>query len=375
MEIINQAISDSFLWVAVVTWILLYVVFQNPLGDGYHLVENSDILEWEETHLIAVTIPEFYIVSWLVAIFVRSGHEVVPFLQVDLWTVVIGLVFAARWMISWEETIKNLSPSLKPESVVRTSGFFVSILFGIGFSAAFVVATHPNTETIQFLYQRHINFAFHVLQQFQAILGLSIAAIQPHIDHTIGIYINNAQLSIKAGLLGALGGLILGLGIPAILIMGVNAAIIFGVFTGLLIRNTIAIGQPITAAPIGYLSSMGLLIVGHTFHEFMAILLVGVGGGFITYALVKSEPPVSGGVVAVAGFIQLAMAAFIEVWTDPFFINSVKGFITIEPKIVPLQLGSNWLIGVSSTAATTVVMVFVTAWMIRTTVRMVESNL
>lgn len=372
MSVLNQTISDGYLWAALVLRVLLFVIFSNPLSDGYHVVDQNSILEWEETYLIAITIPEVYIVSWFTALMIQSGQSIVPFLQVDLWTVVMGLIFAIRWAVPWFLSIRG-TDTTTIGSIAKLSGMYVSVLFGIGFGITVVIATHPNAETLQFLYQRHINFAINVLQQFQAILGLSIPQLQ-FLDPLVSIYINNAQLAVKAGILGAIGGLVVGLGIPIILIMGVNAAVIFGVFTGLLIRNSIAIGNGIFAPPIAYLSSMGLLIVGHTFHEFMAILLVGVGAGFVTFGLVKSriKSSSSGAILGAIGFVQLGFAALMETTIDPAAINFLKGLITIQAKIIPLGLDANWAIGTGSVLVTTGVMVLVTAWMIRTTVNAIE---
>lgn len=375
MSVLNQAISDSYLWTAIALRILLYLIFQNPLSDGYHVVEKKSLLEWEETYLIAVTIPEVYLASWVTTMVIQSGQSIVPYLGVDLWTLVMGLIFAFRWGPAWFRSLEA-TETTKTRQLAKVSGMYVSVLFGIGFGITTIIATHPNAETLQFLYQRHINFAVEVLRQFQAILGLTIPVIQPAIDHGVSIYTNNAMLAVKAGALGAIGGLLFGLGIPVILIMGVNAAMIFGVFTGLLIRNSIAIGNGLLAPPVAYLSSMGLLIAGHTFHEFMAILLVGVGAGFVTFGFVKSrfESSRSGAILTVIGFGQLAYAAVAEVTFDPLFIDFLKGYVTIEPQIVPLSLDGSWAISTGSVLLTTAVMVVITAWMTRTTVQMIEGQ-
>lgn len=373
MSVLNQAISDSYLLGAILLRLLLFVVLDDSLSDGYHVVPRERIRDWEEFHVLLVTIPEAYILSWITSTLTQSGQTVVPWLQVDLWTLTLGLLLSVRWVIPWFRSLQNTDTTNVP-SIARVSGFYTSILFGLGFGIAIAVGTHPDPQTLQFLYQRHINFALNILDQFQALLGLQIPVIQPLIDHTVGIYINNGMLAIKTGLLGAIGGLLFGLAIPIILIMGVNAAVLFGVFTGLLIRNTILAGQPLTAAPIAYLSSMGLLAIGHTFHEFMAILLVGVGAGFVTFGFVKSrfESSKAGAKIVAIGFGQLAFAAFIEVWLDPRFINFVKGYVTLDPTISPLSVKSSWALGLGSVIVTTIALVYLTAWMIRTTVGVIE---
>lgn len=232
MSVFNQAISDSYLWAAVVFRVFLFVILSNPLSDGYHVVNRDSILEWEETYIIAVLIPEVYILSWVTALIIQSGQAIVPFLQVDLWTVVLGII-GARMVVPWFITLKDTDTTTL-DSIAELSRMSVSALFGIGFGVTLVIVTQPNVETLQLVYRRHINFAVNILQQFQVILGLSIPQLQ-FLDPLQSIYINNAQLAVKAGLLGAAGSLLSGLAIP-IIIMGVNAVVIFGVFTGLLIR-------------------------------------------------------------------------------------------------------------------------------------------
>lgn len=376
MALIHRALSDPALLIAIASLAPLYRVLGNPLKDGYNVNTTDRVRDWEEFYVLLLMIPLSYIFAWITSMMVRSGFEVVPFLRIDLWTFVYGVLVGGVLVPAWYLTLDDESWT-STTSIASLSGLFVAAMFGVSLGITVVVALHPNPETIRFLFQRHVNLVIHILGQFQALLGLQIPVIQPLIDHTVGIYINNGMLAVKAGLLGALGGLVAGLLIPVgVLIMGMNAALVFGVFTGLLIRNTIAIGQPITAAPIAYLSSLGLLMIGHTFHEFMAIILVGVGAGFVTYGFVKSQPQSSkaGATIVGVGFIQLAYAAFVEVWLDPRFINFVKGYITIEPDVVPLSIKSTWLIGAISVIGTTLLVVYVLAWTIRETVKVIEGQ-
>lgn len=376
MSLLDQLIADPLFWSAVTARILVFIFFDRPLSDGYHVTERDSILDWEESYVIFAALTEVYILSWVTTLITQSGQTIVPFLRFDLWTVVMGVLVGLRWFVPWFRTLQDVDTN-SPQAITRLGGFYTAVLFGTGFGITIAIALHPDAATLQLLFQRQVNLSITILEQFQAILGLQIPIIQPVIDKTVAIYINNAQLAIRAGIIGFIGGLALGLFVPLILVVGMNAAILFGVFTGLLIRNSIAIGQGLFAPPIAYLSSMGLLVAGHTFHEFMALLLIGVGAGFIGLGIVKqvTDPSKAGAIVVVAGFVQLAFAAFVEVWVDPRFINFLKGYITIEPSIVPLSVKSNWAVGAGSLLATTVLMVVVTAWMIRTTVTTIEDVL
>lgn len=73
----------------------------------------------------------------------------------------------------------------------------------------------------------------------------------------------------------------------------------------------------------------------------------------------------------VIGFVQLGFAALMETTLDPALVNPLRGFITIGPNVSPLRLGGNWAVGTGSTFVTTVVMVLVTAWIIRHTVSII----
>jgi hypothetical protein len=324
---------------------------------------------------MAHSLPMAVILAWVTKAIVPDPG-IVPLLRISFFTVVFGVLIGARWFMPVFRTLQKVDVT-HSTSGVRVAAFLTCILFGIGFGTTINVGTHPDASTLDFLYQQHINFVLNVLSEFQAILGLSLPVIQPFISHTVSIYKNNAALALKAAGFGAVGGFTFGVGIPLVLVMGMNAALIWGVFTGILIRNSIAIGNGLFAPPIAYLSSMGLLVVGHTFHEFMAILVAGVGAGFVTLGVVTSkfDTSVAGGKVAVAGFVQLGVAAFLEVWVDPQFIGFLKGFITIEPRVVQLFVGGDWVVGLASVLVTTSILVIVTAWMIRVTTRALEGLL
>lgn len=364
-------ITDPVLIVATLSWLAIYTQYDDPLADGYDpRSDTPDLL-----FVVLISIPEAIILSWPIRAATPIG-KVVPLLGVTWFTLVFGVVLLARWYTPWKATVGNLD---HPTQVLRSGGIFVGILFGLGLGITVHIALHPNATVLQSLYKAHINFAIFALREFQAILSLQLPVIQPFVNRTISIYKNNAILALKAGGLGLVGGLAGGLAIPLLLIMAVNAALIWGVFTGLLIRNTIATGGNVLIAPlVAYLSSLGLLLIGHTFHEFMAIVVVGLGGGFVGFAIVDTRYELGTGLqIVVLGFAQLLFAAFTEVWTDPAFIFWVKGFITIEPTIVPLSGG--FIVGSPVASVSTVVVTLATAyavvWMTNTTVGVMEDQL
>lgn len=348
----------------------IYQLWDSPLDDGFHVGRGR-----EEMYILTILLAEVYILTRITSVVVSSGTQIVPYFEVSLWSVVLGTLLAIRFAPVFLRTIRESS---RTQGLVRSTGLFVSVLFGIGFSVASVVALHPDVATLESLYQYHLNLAFYFLSQFQAVLGLAIPELPTAaVTETGRIFQNNLVLSARAATIGLVGGLFV-VGIPLILIMAVNAAVLFGAFTGILIRNSVVIAsgpiEAVLAAPLAYLSSMGLLIAGHTFHEFMAIVVIGVGAGWVGWELTdRSDRPAVGVTVVELGLIQLFFAAFLEVWISSPVTGRLLGAITVDPRIVPT--GDYWVLSIVSVTLTTAAVIYVTAWMIRETTELLEESL
>lgn len=355
---------------AVVLWIAIWSQVSDWFDDGFNLGPNRESLG-----IVALSLPEVYILTWVTTLIYPSGNQIIGILQVDMWTVVLGLLLALRWGPLWLRTYRA---SDRATGAIRTTGLFVSVLFGVALSTALVVATHPEVATLDWLYQYHLNLASNFLRQFQSILGLSIPDLPIEaVDQMGEIFENNFILSLRAGALGLIGGLLV-FGVPLILIMAVNAAVIFGAFVGILARNSIAIasgaGEALLAPVVSYLSGMGLLIAGHAFHEFMAIVVIGVGSAWVALEFRdRSSRPTLGVSVVILGLIQLGIASFLEVFVSSPIVNALLGYITVETDIVPV--GDWYLVGALSMVATTAALAWVVAWMIRTTTDLMEDTL
>lgn len=367
-------LADPFLLAAVIAWGLLYTQFGDRLADGYDPLRAT---AWEELYVVAISIPEAIIGSWgvAVAVDVLGVDGIVPVLRVTVFTALLGGALGVRWLGVWRRTLAQVDRTVV--GIVRAAGFYVTVLFGVGLGIAVQVAVHPSVETLQLLYQAHINYAIYVLQSFQAILGLQVTLIQPLVAHMVAIYQNNAGLAIRAGVLGGVGGVVRGADAPLVLVMAMNASLTWGVFSGLLIRNSIAVGNGLLAAPLGYLTSTGLLVVGHTFHEFMAIVVVGTGAAVAVFGFLRPSTGRSTvGLYAVGlGFAQLGAAAFIETFISPVPVAWLKGYLTLQPTILPLQFNTGYGVAVGSVLVTTAALAVGFAWMTRTTVRVIEEAL
>ncbi|QCC60227.1 hypothetical protein NP511_17880 [Natrinema thermotolerans] len=371
---IGTLLTDPYLALAIVLRAALYVFWTNPLKDGYHIVRDKSFRHSEELYILVTTILEVYLLVWLTSLIGPAGTTyTIPLADVDIsmWSVVLGLLLFGRWLLANQRTLYNSDTDAR-STLVRLAGFYTSILFGVGFSVAFVIGTHPDTALLRDLFQYHLTMAFYFLSQFQAILGLTIPQLpRAAVDHTVLLFKNNAGLSLGAGVIGLGAGVATaGLLLPLILVMAVNAGVLFGAFTGILIRNSIGIAggplEALLAGPVSYLSSMGLLILGHTFHEFMAIMLVGIGACFVGMGLHKGvRRSVRGAWFVVIGITQIGFAAFLEVWINPPFINWAKGYITLEPRLVPIAGTDQYMAGVLGEMIATVGIVVVTTWMIR----------
>ena len=158
-----------------------------------------------------------------------------------------------------------------------------------------------------------------------------------------------------------------------VLITGFNASLIWGAYTGILIRNSIATANGVVGAllapPVGLLASLGPFILGHTIHEFVGILIVGFGTALVghgTYqALIrgKNETHFTFGVKSTAiGIGIIGFAALLETTVSPFTIRWAMGFATVQGSVLPLPFNITSTVGLISVIATTCVAAYGTSW-------------
>jgi len=342
--------------VAMVLFRAALALTPNPLRDGYH---TETVWWWEELYLLVLLIPETYILAWVTSQLLPPSTSVVPYLEVSYFAVVLGALLAVRFVPVTLRTLEN------SDGLMRLPGLYTTVLFGIGFSTSLAIATHPNEQQIQEIFGYHLTLAFNFLEQFQSILGLDIPAL-PSVafEQSWAIFLNNLSLSATAGALGVVGGVLV-IGIPLLLIMAVNAGVLFGAFAGILIRNTIATGgltDAVVGPTVGYLSSLGLLVAGHTFYEFFAIVSIGVAGAAVGVTVWRGLGKLADGLrVGVAGVVLLGAAAFLEVFVSAPVINQLTGYLVVESRIVPVD--GSYGVGVVSTVLTTGAFMLGVAWM------------
>lgn len=389
---ITEMLSDPYVWIAVASLVVMSVMWEKPLTDGYHTNWNYGIRHWEELYVIAMCIPGVYLLVWVTTLLNPPATTfTVPLAETEfsMWAVYLGVLLALCVGVFHVRTLTNTVENIRC-LLIRLTGFYTSILFGAGLSTAFVIGTHPDTATLEMLYQYHLSMSFYFLSQFQATLALTI----PHIDevlrsvyvsvrelslgmldddmqnaviHTYGIFENNFGLSLGGGVIGfAAGVATVGIALPLISVVLVNAGIFFGAVTGILIRNGIGIGAGVFGPVSAYFSTMGLMIAGHTFHEFMAITMIAIGAGVAGMSVWKGWDMFRHGAwLFVIGTVDLAVAAFLEVWINPPFINWFTGYTTLDPTLVPIAGTDGYMTGVLSAVVMTGIMAVVIAWMIR----------
>ena len=380
MQLAEILTDPYFVLLGPILWVVIYLYFDNPLTDGYHASGKCPLWKCDDLYVILITIPEAIMLSYATRVLLEiTGYGgVVPTLGVTHFTVVFALLFVIRFWGVWTTTLENVTFSISEwkdaiPPIIRITGFYVCILFGVGIGVSIYTASHPDPEPIKYLYQRHVTFVLVVLQSFQAILVLSLAHLQPLFTHTWAIFENNVMLGARAATIGAVGGAVTLALLPAILVMAMNAALIWGIFSGLLIRGSLATGGGIFAPVLGYTASLGLLLIGHTFHEFMAIMVMGVGGGIVGYSIVRAKTEsamlFAGVAVFIIGIGQMFAAALLEVFVSPLPVHTITGYVTVETSVVPLEIGLAEQLSILITGAIVAVAV---AWMVQFTTRELE---
>lgn len=315
-----------------------------------------------ELEIILLSIPEVYILVYAVQNTIGGvTGRTLPIVELTVFSVVVGLLLGARW-----------APRMIGTDRTTLLSVSVSVLFGVALGTTTAVALHPRPVVIDSLFAFHVQLAETFLDQFQAILGVQVEQISPALAQTIEVFLNNAELALIGGGLGLIGGLVL-LGVPAILIVTVNTGVFFGTFAGILIRNTMNARTGIDvvlAPPLGYLSSLGLVVFGHTFWEFVGIMMVAVGAA-VAARSVWTDDGISL-VYVVGGIGLIAVAAFIEVWVSGPIITLINDRLVVEPGIIATD---SRVIGYLSMIVTTAVVAWVLARTIQWTIRQVEATI
>jgi hypothetical protein len=373
---LERAATDPYLWGALGLRVILAIVWDSPLADGYH-VSDSLFANSEELYLTAVSVPEVYLLSWLTAFLTGTGTTIVPWLSVSLWTVVFGVLYGLRLVVGvdgslpWIKTLQDVV-NRPATGLVRASGYLLTGMWAILLTVALVTATHPDVETVRLLYEYHVGFAFRIAEQyFQAVFGLTGLFSNRHVQKLVEIVVNNGRLALRAMILGGAGGLALGIGIPLVMIIATNAAMIVGIFIGVVVRNNIVIGNGAFIPPLAYLAGFGAM---HTFVEYVAFVFAGAGVGFLVYGLVRREGDraTRGGLFAVSGVVALVVAGLLEVSLSGLLLRPLKGNLTVDLQLLAVDLNANWAIGTVSMLLATAAMAVLLAFMTRGAVKITE---
>jgi hypothetical protein len=315
-----------------------------------------------------VTPWEIYIFWWVTASTVDALGLGTTFVWgISWWSIVFGVVYALRIVVGidgstpWLKTLQNVrdDPNV---GVYQSSGILLVAMWAILTTAAFTTATHPQRETLRFLYGYQINFAVRIAEKyFQAVFGLGSLFANETVSRFVEITVNNLRLTLRAMVLGAVGGVVLGLGIPLVLIIATNAAMVVGVFVGVVVRNNIVIGNGLLTPPLAYLAGFGAM---HTFLEYTAFVLAGTGAGFAVYGVVRGRGDRigSGLRVGLLGVGLVAIAGIVEVGASPFVVAPLRGNLTVDLSLVAVDLGASWAVGTGSMLVTSSVVLLALAF-------------
>ena len=356
---------------AVGVWIGIFWIFDDPLDDGWHRNSGSffDYKSNETLYTVLISIPEGMLAAYAVGFlsdYLPMGAQL-PIIQILFFTATFGALFAIRHVDTWEDTLRRIDFT-RWRTAFYPIFFYTAVVMGAGIGVSITVFANPDADQVRYLFQGYLSTVFYALRYFQSIatlVSLNLPVLMDHLSPLVGhmreIFVNNGELSLRAGYLGVVGGSLAGIGTPLILLMGMNAALIWGIFTGIQIRNIIGVGAPWYAPFAAYLGSLGLPVIGHTLIEFMAIILVGMAFAYTSYGALGYVAPayfekraVDEGVkLGVGGILTLGFASFVETFIDPQFVNFIKGYSVLQPQIVPYELtgGSVFLIGLGVLAA------------------------
>lgn len=332
--------------------LLVYWLFDNPLGDGFHH-RKAPLLSWknETLYTILLSAAETIVALYLFGLFTdltRIPYRF-PVVSTLLFTVVFGAFLTLRYAETWEDTLRQIRWDIWPSAFYATF-FFVAITFGVGFGSTVLTFAEPSSSTVRQILGAYVTVVFFSLDNFQSIAGLVslnltvlLDNIRAIVDHMVGLYKNNGGLALRGGVFASIGAIPVGWLVGLVLIMGVNAGLIWGPFTGIQHRNIIVLGAGLHAPFFAYLASIGLGPLGHTIHEFMAIIVIGLGFGYATYGLLSYLSPMlyeraalpEGSKLVGVGALQLGFAAIVESTIDPLFIKAVRGTNVLEKQFLP----------------------------------------
>lgn len=380
MSLIGMAVGDLYLLLTVSAFLGLYLILDTPLTDGYHVRHVQSPLRWEETWIFFGAALLFHPIAYL-------GNFLVgliwPFSSIEFGTFqltyIVGILYAAFTGPLWVRTLQKADG--RKVQLVRSTGIFASAVLGMGLGGGVVIGTHPSMTTLDTLFGYYITLSFGFIEQYQAILGLSIPILEsplhdlqeqlvPAVNYTLEIYMNNLRISIFGGTIALIGGLAGGFLIPLVMIGGAKIGLILAAYLGLFIRYSIAAGNPLIGPVIAFAAAISI----HTIPEILATVFGETGIGLAGMAPMKgTNRAILGLKVGVFSLVGLlGLAAFLEVFLSPLIAEPLVGYITIQGEIVPLSVGSDYLIGVFSTVGMFILAGSISVLGIRTTVAVME---
>jgi len=369
MSLLSLALSDLYLVLSLLGFVVLYVALDTPLDDGYHLKRVRSPFRWEETYLFFGAALLVYPLTWLAQVLIDLFWTFgsVEFNTFQL-TFVLGLLFAGVVGPLWIRTLINSNG--RRYYLVRSLGIFLTTTVGIGLGGALAIGIHPSMELVDQLYGYYITVAFGYIEQHQAVLALTLHSLEsplraiindyqthlkPAIQYTFDIYVNNLKITVFGGSIALLGGLAGGLFIPLVMIGGVKIGLILAAYLGLFIRYSIVAGNPLIGPVVAFAAALSL----HTIPEIIATVSAETGMGILGMGPTKGwKRGILGAKVAVVGLVGLLGAAsFIEVFLSPWVSEPLIGYITIRGEIVPFDHIDTgvYLTGAASTFGTFVV--------------------
>jgi len=355
-------LTDPYFIGAFVALGIFYAIFSSDIVDGYDPhrdVENP--LEWESLHIKAFTVPLVIIFSWVARMMVPDTVRIFPdtislpvygeqqLFGFLLFTVVLSTLVSVVWLIPVFNTLKKTSDLDSTATFYRVSIIFTSIGFG-GFIGLFVYFTNPfGLENLRTLYQPFINFATtNAIPNYEALLGIEIAQVDPVITATVDIFLNNTLIALKGAVLTGAVVVVVGLvgwsvdlkklalvvAYFGFMLTVTNIMLVSGVVGGIMVRQQALTGN-FLAPPILMLAIFG----AHTFLEYASFVWTGFGAALGVFGFLDGNWDLStfGGQRLLLGLVGgFGVAAFLEVFISSGVVSFLTGFYTLSRNLPPI---------------------------------------